>query len=62
MYEAEVDALPITPKPLDDLKQALPVASYLMEEKPQPLLLLTLEEKELEAKTVKLPSLAALPD
>ena len=68
MYEAErikegsVNALTIIPRPLDDLERALPFASCLIEEKPEPLLLpLTLEEKELEPEMVKLPDLAALP-
>ena len=68
MYEAErikegsVNALTIIPRPLEDLERALPVASCLIEEKPEPLLLpLNLSEKELEPEMIKLPDLAALP-
>lgn len=63
--EGSVNALTIIPRPLDDLEQALPLASCLIEEKPEPLLLpLTLKEQEkeeVEADMVKLPDLAALP-
>jgi len=68
MQEAErikpgsLNALTIIPRPLDDLEQNLPLASCLIEEKPQPLLLpVDLREKEKEAELVKLPDLAALP-
>lgn len=58
----ELNAIAVIPRPLEDLEQALPVASCLVEEKPEPLLLpVTIKEKEVEAELIKLPDLTTLP-
>lgn len=58
----ELNAVAVIPRPLDDLDQNLPVASCLVEEKPEPLLLpLAIKEKQAELELVKLPDLATLP-
>jgi carbon dioxide concentrating mechanism protein CcmO len=56
----ELNAVTVIPRPSEDLEQSLPVASCLLEEQPQPLLL-PLTIKEPEAELVKLPNLATLP-
>ncbi len=56
----ELNAVTVIPRPLEDLEQSLPVASCLLEEQPQPLLL-PLTIKEPEAELVELPNLATLP-
>lgn len=58
----ELNAVAVVPRPLDDLEQSLPLASCLIEEKPEPLLLpLNIKEKEAEAELLQLPDLATLP-
>lgn len=57
-----LNALAIIPRPMDDLEQNLPLASCLIEEKPQPLMLpVSLKDKQAEVELVQLPDLAALP-
>lgn len=58
----ELNAVTVISRPVDDLEQSLPVASCLIEERPQPLLLpVSIKEREKEAEVVKLPDLATLP-
>ena len=60
--QGSLNAVAVIPRPLDDLEQSLPLASCLIEEKPQPLLLpVSIKEKETEAELVVLPDLAKLP-
>ena len=60
--EDSLNAVTVISRPLEDLEQSLPVASCLLEEQPQPLLLpVNIKEKELELEMVKLPDLATLP-
>lgn len=64
MYEAErigeLNAVMVIPRPLDDLERTLPVASHLIEEKPEPLRL-PMAVKETEKELVRLPDFAQLP-
>ncbi len=58
----ELNAVAVIPRPLDDLEQSLPLASCLIEEKPEPLLLpVNIKEKEAELELLQLPDLATLP-
>lgn len=56
----EFNSLMVIPRPLDDLENALPVATCWIEEKPQPLRL-PFAVKETEKELVQLPDLAKLP-
>lgn len=60
--EGSLNAVAVIPRPLEDLEQSLPVASCLIEEQPQPLLLpLLIKKKEEEAEPLKLPDLVTIP-
>ncbi|HEY9632869.1 MAG TPA: BMC domain-containing protein [Coleofasciculaceae cyanobacterium] len=56
----ELVAVTVIPRPLEDLERTLPVASCLIEEQPQPLML-PIEIKEPEKELVELPDLRKLP-
>ncbi|WP_424102926.1 BMC domain-containing protein [Moorena producens] len=56
----ELTAVTVIPRPLEDLEQSLPLASCLIEEQPQPLML-PIEVKEAEKELVELPDLGKLP-
>lgn len=56
----ELVAVTVIPRPLEDLERTLPVASCLIEEKPQPLML-PVDVKEAEKELVELPDLRKLP-
>lgn len=56
----ELVAVTVIPRPLEDLERTLPVASCLIEEKPQPLML-PIDVKEAEKELVELPDLRKLP-
>jgi len=56
----EVTAVTVIPRPLEELEQSLPLASCLIEEEPQPLML-PIEVKETEKELVELPDLGKLP-
>ncbi len=55
----ELVAVTVIPRPLEDLERSLPVASCLIEEQPQPLML-PINVKETEKELVELPDLAKL--
>lgn len=58
----ELNAITVIPRPLEDLEQNLPLASCLIEERPQPLLLpVNIKDSVAEAELVELPDLAKLP-
>ena len=58
----ELNAVMVIPRPLDDLEQTLPVATCLVEEKPEPLNMpIAISVKEVEKELVELPDLAKLP-
>jgi carbon dioxide concentrating mechanism protein CcmO len=56
----ELIAVTVIPRPLEDLETTLPVASCLIEEQPQPLML-PVNVKEAEKELVELPDLRKLP-
>lgn len=56
----ELIAVTVIPRPLEDLEKTLPVASCLIEEQPQPIML-PVNVKEVEKELVELPDLAKLP-
>jgi len=56
----ELIAVTVIPRPLEDLETTLPVASCLVEEQPQPLML-PVNVKEAEKELVELPDLRKLP-
>ncbi len=56
----ELIAVTVIPRPLEDLERSLPLASCLIEEQPQPLML-PIEVKEAEKELVELPDLRKLP-
>lgn len=64
MHEAErigeLHAVMVIPRVLEDLENALPVATCLIEEKPEPLML-PIAFQEVEKELVELPELASLP-
>ncbi len=55
----ELIAVTVVTRPLEDLERCLPLASYLIEEQPQPLLL-PIQVKELEKELIELPELGRL--
>jgi carbon dioxide concentrating mechanism protein CcmO len=56
----ELVAVTVITRPLEDLERSLPVASYLVEEQPEPIRL-PLKVKETEKELVELPDLSELP-
>ena len=56
----EVTAVTVIPRPLEDLERSLPLASCLIEDQPQPLML-PIEVKETEKELIELPDLGKLP-
>lgn len=56
----ELVAVTVIPRPLEDLERTLPVASCLIEEQPQPLMI-PVEVKEAEKELIELPDLGKLP-
>jgi carbon dioxide concentrating mechanism protein CcmO len=56
----ELVAVTVIPRPLEDLERTLPVASCLIEEQPQPLML-PVDVKEVQKELVELPDLRKLP-
>ena len=57
----ELIAVTVITRPLDDLERALPVASCLIEEEPQPIQI-PISVKETEKELVELPDLQTLPN
>jgi carbon dioxide concentrating mechanism protein CcmO len=55
----ELIAVTVVTRPLEDLERCLPLASYLIEEEPQPLLL-PIQVKEPEKELIELPELGRL--
>ena len=64
MHEAErigeLNAVMVIPRALDDLEKTLPIASHLIEEKPEPLRL-PIAVKDKEKEPVRLPDFSQLP-
>lgn len=59
---AEVNAVYVIPRPQEDLDQVLPVASCMIQEEPQPLMVpLTIPQEEREKELVELPQLEKIP-
>ncbi len=56
----ELVAVTVIPRPLEDLERTLPVASCLIEQQPQPLML-PVDVKEVQKELVELPDLRKLP-
>jgi len=56
----ELVAVTVISRPLEDLEKTLPVASCLIEEQPQPLML-PIEVKEAQKELVELPDLRKIP-
>jgi carbon dioxide concentrating mechanism protein CcmO len=56
----ELVAVSVITRPLEDLERALPIASCLIEEQPQPLRL-PIKVQETEKELVELPDLRQLP-
>lgn len=61
MQGGELISIAVITRPLEDLEKTLPVASCLIEEQPQPLML-PVEVKETEKELVELPNLVELPE